>query len=359
MQRRRLDSRLSSFVQEEDPLEQERLLTEILSVEAMPIIARVLRQQLGLYPNGHGRRGDSDIGVDLNNEILARLVVRLRKLQSGDISENRSDIGDFTSYVSRIARNVCYDYLREKYPTRHNLKSRIRYLLTAKPGFSIWKTADFTTLCGRVDWKGEPANSGRQLDADLVERVRRRSTSSQIGSIPTLISVLDSLFVEHESPIEIDDLVTIVIQTIGSTETVIESLDTTLREIHTTFPDQKPRADQNLEDRESLRSLWNEILKLPLIHRKLILLSNLDVAGDDLWSLFLETGTVLPSNILDALGISHHDFMALWPRVPLNLTELADYLGLTREQVIRLRFQARERLKKCLPSRRRGIKEGA
>lgn len=359
MHRSRLDSRLSSFVLEEDPLEQERLLTEILSVEAMPIIARVLRQQLGLYSNGSGRWGDSEVGVDLTSEILARLVDRLRRLRSGDDNDSKSEISDFSSYVSRIARNVCYDYLREKYPTRHHLKSRIRYLLNVKSRFSIWKLSDLTHLCGLAEWGGSGTSTGRLFDGDLVERVRRRTTSSPIGSPATLITVLEALFLEHGAPIEIDKLVTLVIQIVGSSETVIESLDTTLQEIHSSLPDHRPRADQNLEDHERLRSLWNEILKLPLLHRKLILLSNLDVAGNDLWSLFIETGIVLPSNILDALGLSHQDFVALWPRVPLNLTELADHLGLTREQVVRSRFQARERLKKCLHNRNLNKNRGA
>lgn len=352
MQRRRMDSILSSFVREEDPLEQERLLAELLSVEAQPIIGRVLRQQLGLFFNGSSKGRQGNIAADIHHEIVTRIVERLRRLRSGNANDERRDISDFGSYVSRIAKNVCHDFLREKYPTRHSLKSRIRYLLSAKPEFYIQRSEDFVTWCGLSEWKDRVSEPVQLADEELIERVQERFQLNKNSTNLALAPVLEGLFVENGTEIEVDRLVTLVTQVLGSSETVVESLDTTLKEVHTNLPDQRPRADQTMEDQERLRSLWNEILKLPITQRKLILLSNLDVVGDDLWSLFLESGTVLPSHILEAIGISHKEFMSLWPRVPLSLSDLADHLALTRDQVIRSRFQARDRLKKRLQKKK-------
>ena len=350
----RIDSMFSSFVHEEDPFEQERLLTEIVSVEALPIIGRVLRQQLGLGLSGSGKGRQTSLAADLHHEIAARIIDRLRRLRAAGADNIGHDIGDFASYVARISRNVCHDFLREKYPTRHSLKSRIRYLLSAKPQFNIRKSENSGLRCGMSEWKEDGCSPVKITDDQLVDKVKQLVNPTVHGNSRMLVDILTTLFVEYGAPIGIDQLVTLVTRVIGSSETVNESLDTALEELHQSIPDQRPLVDQNLQDRELVRSLWNEILKLPIVQRKLILLSNLDVVGEDLWSFFLESGAVVPSNILGALGISHREFMDLWPRIPLNLTELADHLDLSRDQIIRLRFQARERLRRGFLQQRFG-----
>jgi len=351
MQRRRMDSMISSFLREEDPQEQERILAEIVSVEALPIIRRVIRQQLGLYLRNSSKGFEDSLASDLYHDIATRIIERLRKLRSNELGQDEFDFDDFSSYVSRISKNVCHDFLREKYPTRHNLKNRIRYLLTTRPEFSLWKSNGFNHCCGLSEWEDSSFKPNIELDDHLLERVRERTGWNTKDSTDQLTGLLQAIFTECAGPIEVDRLVSFVIKIIGSSEPVTESLDSSLLEIQTELVDQRPRADQTLEDRERLRSLWNDILKLTAAQRKLILFSNLDVIESDLWSLFIESGTVEPNNILEALDISQSDFMSLWPRIPLNLIELADHLGLTRAQVVKARFNARARLRKHLQYR--------
>jgi len=356
MQQRRIDSILTPYVQETDPFERERLLEEIISGQAIPVVRRVLRQQLGFRVSLPGREANNSEADDLLHEIVARIIERLRSLHTLEPHGSQGVITDFISYVSRVARNLCYDYLRGKYPLRHLLKSRVRYLLGRNPAFRLWKDDQSTIICGLAEWHGQPVRKEKVGDEQLIELIKSRYQIKQRRSSELLLRVVSDIFIETGTPLVIDRLVTLVTRVVESNEMVIDSLDSEHDQLQVTLPDQRPLVDQNLVDRERLKRLWNEILKLPLLQRKVVLLSTIDGVQEDLWSIFLESETVTRANILEALAISEEEFQRLWSGIPLDVAGLANYLGIGRDQVIRSKYYARQRLKKGLANFRRGEK---
>jgi RNA polymerase sigma factor (sigma-70 family) len=348
MQHRRIDSILSSYVQETDPFEQERLLEEIISVQAKPVVRRVLRQQLGFTVSSRGREANNIEADDLSHEIVARLIERLHNLRRVDHQRDDAVITDFLSYVNRVARNVCYDHLRYKYPVRYLLKNRIRYVLSRHPCFRLWKEDQSTTMCGLLEWQSAKTCHDLLDDDQIVDQVKSKYRITQGRPIQLLVQVLNGIFTETGTPVVIDRLVTLVSRIIETNELVFDSLDRELESIQLSVPDQRPLADKNIEDRERLKELWSHILKLPVLQRKVVLLSTIDGVREDMWSIFLESGTINRSNIIEALDIQDEDFLHLWPWIPLDSSTLANYLGITRDQVVRAKYYARKSLRKSL-----------
>ena len=63
------------------------------------------------------------------------------------------DIGSFAGYTAVAAYHACHEYLRRKYPNRHRLKTRLRYLLNTETRFAIWENPPGTWLCGFHKWQ--------------------------------------------------------------------------------------------------------------------------------------------------------------------------------------------------------------
>jgi RNA polymerase sigma factor (sigma-70 family) len=345
MQESGIDSILASYLEATDLQAREALLEELMVVHTVPIIRRVLRQQLGVV-SLEGKSFTNSEAVDLCQEIVARILVKLRELP---LQVHSKEIQDYVSYTIRISRNSCHDYLRSKYPLRHQLKTRLRYLISGNQRYLFWQSPlMYKQCCGLSEWKGTPPRQKGLSDELLVERIK-----SQLEVTPNLTSkvleeIVNLIFAQINSPIEIDRLVTLVARILDSRELVIESLDLDHSWATVEIADRRLRADEMIEYRERIRRLWQEIVKLPVGQRKIIVLSPIDQNGEDLWSLLIESGVVKFSDLLTALEMTREDFLVLWRRMPLQSAELARYLGLTRENIARWRYYARQRLKKSL-----------
>src|SRR6185369_3247214 len=122
-----------------------------------PVIRQVLRRRLGFYVSAQGTNENNQDAEDLYQEAMTRVVQVLRQLQSS----SGSDIGDFELYVSRIASNICTDFLRAKSPARTRLKYSLRDLLKQHHELVSWEY-DREVLCGFAPWR----NSGRSPFSD-------------------------------------------------------------------------------------------------------------------------------------------------------------------------------------------------
>jgi hypothetical protein len=60
--------------------------------------------------------------------------------------------------------------------------------------------------------------------------------------------------------------------------------------------------------------------------------------------LFTVTGVANMRKIADVLEFQADTFAAMWNRLPLDDNAIAQYLGVTRQQVINLRKSSRDRL---------------
>ncbi len=89
---RQLDELLVAFVRAPEP-EAREALGRLLTVEARPVIRRILRLRLGASPEAH----------DLEGEIVLRLIERLQRLRFDPGDEG---IHDFRGYVAVAAYNA-------------------------------------------------------------------------------------------------------------------------------------------------------------------------------------------------------------------------------------------------------------
>lgn len=326
---------LASYVHSTDEAERERLVEELMIVHAVPIVRLALRRQLGFHVGQQGDNQHNSDAADLFHEIMARILQRLRGAASGE------GINDFPAYVNRTARNGCHDYLREKYPVRHLLKNKIRYLLTGHRGFNLWKSGQQATLCGLAEWGEREAAAAARDDDAIVEWVKSR------GRMP-LEKVVAEILRAAGGPLEIDRLVTLASRIVETPELAVESIDEEEAAFSERLADARPRADAWLEGRQNLERLWRAILRLPPLQRKIVICGRSFVADEDLPSRLLEQGIVTIGQLVEAMEVSRTDFARLWKHLPLDVTGLADYLGIARQQVIRGKFQALQRLKKSL-----------
>jgi DNA-directed RNA polymerase specialized sigma24 family protein len=140
-----VDELLVPFLQAADDETSQRLLAHLISRHAEPIIQGITKYKLRGPPeraaNLHGLDAE-----DVHAEILLNLLSRLL-----DLKKNRhlNPIANFRSYVAVISYNACHKHLRQRYPKRHSLKNRLRYLLTHQAAFIIWEGANSEQFCGR------------------------------------------------------------------------------------------------------------------------------------------------------------------------------------------------------------------
>src|SRR2546425_1310761 len=121
--------------------------------------------------------------------------------------------------------------------------------------------------------------------------------------------------------------------------------DTATTEIYTlSLHDALPISATVVEYHQLLEQLWNEIKQLPRRQRVALLCNLKNQQGVNVITLFPATGVATFGQLADALEISVLDFETLWARLPLDDLSLGKYLGITRQQVINLRRNARDRL---------------
>src|SRR5262249_38296839 len=113
--------------------------------------------------------------------------------------------------------HTCYEYLRLKYPQRHNLKNKLRYVLTHLPGLALWENKSGDLVAGFDAWRGQtrPRTRGNRL-LQLLDNPRTALQSAlrpeDFGrTTPSNLADLAAAAFNHtDHPIELDDLVGIV-----------------------------------------------------------------------------------------------------------------------------------------------------
>lgn len=324
--------------------EEARLLIEQLVVShAEPLIKQVIRSKFHPY-FGEGTRQDAE---DLRSEVLVQLLIRLRAFKA---DPSRQAIGNFRSYVAVVTYRACHDHLRRRYPHYHQLKNRLRYLLTHRPEFALWECEPSVSLGGFVRWRTTPfadLHSARlqQLRNDpqiAAERVFGKRRADQLNLAELLMALFDWL----GHPVELDQLVSLVASLVGQTfqPLFVDSDEEPDSDPFKHLVDPSVNPAHEVETRQQLHWLWNEIKQLPLEQRTALLFNLRDGTGGNAIALLPHTGTATLRQIAEALALPAIDLAELWPRLPLDDDTIALRLGLTRQQVINLRVAARRRL---------------
>ena len=323
--------------------ESERLITEIISKHAEPVIRNIIKYKL------RGPAGGADYGrlaadaEDIYNDAVTQLLERLNKFRADPIS---NAIGQLHSYVAVITYHSYYRHLRQVYPQRHILKNRLRYLLTRQAGFSLWEAADKETLCGFADWREGDRRASRPdrvshiiADPAVLEQVGMKASDIQSSKPADLIA---AVFTYLEGPVALDELVKIAAGLWGiKDQEPVPETEVVEGEMSSTG---QTDLGQRVDRLNYLQKLWREVCQLPLGQRVALLLNLRGADGRGCIELFPFAGVATIEQIAAALEISMDEFATLWNELPLDDQLIAKRLGLERQQVINLRKSARARL---------------
>lgn len=343
-----MDPVLLCLWQETDEVERERVVEDLLILNAAPVIRLTLRQRFGIYVNAQGENAVHPEAADLYQEILIKVLQGLRDLLN---STTTPDIENFEHYVGRIVGNVWYDRLRANAPVRTRLKKIIRDLLQRHNSFALWQN-NGETLCGFSVWCDNSKSlwSERRL-ADLAQEEDGFLVSAEARNTrnrAALSRVLADTFDRVGGPVELDNLVSFLSKLLDLKDTPTVSL---AEEAWYRWEEQNPqhlRFGSRIELRETLLRIWREMPHLPVGQREIIYFSFTDSQGTDLITLLLESEIATLAEIAEQLGRPMAEMSRLWVEMPLDTETLAKMLGATRKQIYKWRFLALARLREAL-----------
>jgi DNA-directed RNA polymerase specialized sigma24 family protein len=343
-----IDASLRSFLDATDEGVEELLLSRIICEEVDPIIRRALRYKFHTSLNNlETSRSHAEI-EEIYHDIRLHLLKKLRDLKQAPFDH---PISKLESYISTTAQHVCNEYLRRKYPFRRQLKDTIRYHLTSHPELALWKTMDNRWLAGLAIWRGEAAPSSAEADtephqallANLDDALQRVDVARL--KMPELITLI---FNSCKCPLELADLTDLIARLRYIKDYPVESLEGDGSHLIEQLSSAQGDLDTVLEYRQLLQYLWSEICQLPPLQRTALLFNLRSPTGINVITLLPATRVATFEQIAEALNISTEEFERLWSDLPMDDLSIAQYLGASRQQVINLRKNARERLARRL-----------
>jgi DNA-directed RNA polymerase specialized sigma24 family protein len=338
------DALLLPYIHAKHEADSERLLTAIVSEYVEPVIRQVIRSKLHVRFDRRGRASNNPDAEDLYSETLVQLLARLKQLKA---SPEDKGIGNLRSYVAVLSYHTCYEYLRLKYPQRHSLKNKLRYLLTHQPGLALWENESGGLVGGFAAWRDQtkPRTRSDRLRRLLDDPPATLRPAAPRGDFQRAnpADLAAAIFNHTNHPIELDDLVEIFAAVWGVKDGPEhpgdEKLDQFARAAY-----QPVDVATEVERRLFLKWLWEEIVQLPVRQRAALLLNLRDEQGGGVAALLPGAGVATLRQIAAALELPDEEFARLWPRLPLDDASIAGLLGCARQQVINLRKCARERL---------------
>jgi len=342
-----IDPALTPFINAQDETASDQALQQVLIEEAEPLINSIVRSKLQtsrIYRGPENERGDLD---DLCGEVIVRLVKRLLELKA---NPDRNPVSNLRGYVTTMTQNACDEYLRDKYPERHRLKNRLRYIVTHTNGFALWQAEDRRWVCGFVEWRASgvrPAISGtpdRLLNGVDDFTAQALGGRDAAGTIPG--DLIASIFDRIGSPVEFDDLVAVVAQLWGIKDRLWygeDKSDDTDSFDDSAF-DPRPELEAAIDRRRRLQRVWTEICELSSRQRAALLLSLRDQQGRSVLTLLPVAGIATIRQIAGALDLRAEQLLNIWDDLPLEDSKIGRQLGATAQQVVNLRKSARERL---------------
>jgi RNA polymerase sigma factor (sigma-70 family) len=309
---------------ERDQKQARALMDSLVRNHAEPLIRRIVTFKLDRAPDVE----------DVCSTVMYNLMARLARATNDGIR-------NFESYVAVTAYNACNEYFRARKPEWRRLEMKLRYLATHEPRFGLWQTSERHDICGFARDRG--GNATRDI-ARITEDCRNLGGVRTPGSLQ-LGDLVEAIFERARAPLQLDDLVDVVVELSGIKETWVQSLDEESRDRTRGLEavDSHASSEMQLRAKEYLQRLWREICDLPLEHRRALLLNLADSAGGDI-QLFDLLGIATIRQIAATLEMDPVVFAGLWNKLPLDDTAIAIELGLNRQDVANRRSAARKRL---------------
>jgi hypothetical protein len=314
------NSSLDQFLTAADPERAEGMLEDLIFGQAAPLVGKIVRTRLGADVSSQDRE-------DISGEVVLDLLARLQDLKK---NPDATPIGNFPGYVAISAYHGCDRYLRQRYPQRHRLKRKLRYVLEKEQAFALWDDPAGTLLCGLATWKGHAKKTGtKAYEFDGL----RGFSQERPGELAQ--AVLE----DRGGPMDLDELVGVIAGVWGIRDRQLP-LDAVDGMAQPALPD----GMEALDRQRHLRKLWAEIVQLPLGQRTALLLNLRDDAGGSALLFLPASGIASIRQIAAVLELRPEELAGMWGRLPLNDLEIAERLRLTRQQIINLRNSARQRL---------------
>lgn len=354
MEAGQIDPLLLPLVRASDVAESERLLASLISDHAEPVVTKIIGYKM------RGSRGDGalDEAEDVRGEVMLQLVRRLQGLRQ---EEAARPIRDFGAYVAAATYNACDRYVSRKYPQRRRLKNGLRYLLTHRPGFALWQTAEGAWVGGLHGWRASPPPAAKKPGEGMSAGLRLQQlrddprvfggwaeTGRDLCDPKNAYELLAAVFSWTGVPVEIDLLTGVVAEWWGVKDCSVEIEGGGARDDGEAggvqLADGRPGPSVETERRVYLERLWREIVELPPRQRAALLLNLRDEHGRGVIDLWMLTGVATTQAVAGVLAMTLDEFAAMWRDLPLDDNRIAAHLQVTRQQVINLRKSARERL---------------
>lgn len=307
----------------------EGTIAELIETRVKPIVKGLLRRKLLVSMSLSDDRRDNQDALDVMGDIISQVIPKLRSDKA-----DRS-IDNLDAYVRTVTVNAYHQYLRRKYPHRLRITNQLRYLLTHRKDLALWESSGW--LCGLSEWRTQELHpvGSEQLTAVLEEVKNTCGTGSK--DLPNLAM---NIFAAAKRPLAFTDLVSVVLTVSGITETEHQELSSSVSSGEDLAAE--------LEQRDLLKRLWEDVLQLPLRHRCALLLNLRNSRGEGLISLLPATRIATIRRIASVLEFEPEEFAKIWNELPWDDNRIAEHLVLSRQQVINLRQSARTALKRRL-----------
>ncbi|MEO8677529.1 MAG: hypothetical protein ABI665_00690 [Vicinamibacterales bacterium] len=326
------DPLLAAFLRASSDDEAEAALAPLLDGGADGVLRESVRRSLA----GSARSlAETD---DVIGDVRVRLIRKLWALRRGA----GEPIENFHAYVATTATRTAYADLRERYPARTRLRNRVRYALSHHPSTEL--RADAAGI-----WHGLTRTAVREAPVSgstvsFIDGPVAFLSRHQLPASTPLPALLAALLDRLDVPIELDRLVDALIIALGIVELEVASSRDAGEAARDDVADPARDIASTLEERETLRRLWDEIAALPPNQRSALLLNLRDPEGGAMLHVLPATEVVSMAELAAALSVDGPALAAMWDRLPLDDLAIAEALGLSRQQVINLRKSARARL---------------
>lgn len=325
------------YLNSTDGSESETLLSCLIQEHAQPVLTGIIRSKLRVSLSNSEGSSENQDALELAGDLRATILNELNNLKNGS---NGKSIDSFRGYVAVKAYSACADYFRAMNPQRRRLADMLRHKLNTNPRFGLWKDGNNRWLCGLSSWRGVELNDSEsdRLRALLRDPQLIFDKKSTAGNQPT--DRLIAIFEWVGGPIEFNQLVTIAADVIDQRPGSNESASTASEDLVNTVPG----IDVVVERRLYLERVWGQVTTLPLLQRSALLLNLRDVRGGSAIVFLPHLGIASKAQIAEVLSMSMQQFSQMWHELPLEDSQIASLLGITRQQVINLRKSGRERL---------------
>jgi hypothetical protein len=338
----RFSDLFQEFLNEEDGGASERLLERIVCQLANPLIEEIVGFKLRTNPAPGFHRSELQDAEDVRADIAMRLIKRLRLVKS---TGQGSTISNLRGYIAIMAYNACDLYFRRRYPRRHSLRSKLRYILNHQRGLALWERDVKRWVCGFESWRKAGVRTTGPVEPVREDILHVLSKKFADGGRSQPGDLLASIFDWTGGPADFDEVVELVADLWDVRDLPLEVLNDERTELAAVESfDWTETIDSAIDQRVNIARLWAEIGLLPPRQRAALLLHSRDNQGTSVIVLLPRIGIATIRTIAATLEMTAEELASLWNDLPLDDTRIADKLDVTRQQVINLRKSARQRL---------------